>query len=713
MSKILIIAEKPSVASKIAMALINDIKKARKDGYYEDSNYVISNCIGHLFELKKPQEIDEKYSKWDINNYPIVLDKIPLKIKDDSGIKKQFKILKDLMNRNDISEVVNACDADREGEGIFRDVFYASKCQKTATRMWIESMANSEVIKETFENRLPQTKYTNLYQAQIGRRYADYLIGMNSSGVLAVKSGQVLATGRVITPTLRIIVDLENEINNFISKPYWQIYAVTNKDFEAKYFNEDLENNRFYKKDDALNLIEKVGCGKAKIITLENTTRNEKAPKLFNLSDLQIEMNKKYGYSAQEVLDACQSLYEKHGLTTYPRTSENRISPELANQTYKIINNLYDGQFKKQKDTILNNHYKINSSCIATKEIGSHEALTPTTKNVTESVIDNLNECELNTYKTIVERFLINFYPNAVYSVQKITLERNGELFKNTIESIKEKGFYEGFINIPNLKTNKFIDIKQNEYIDIIDFKLNEGKTEPPSRFSEGTLIKMMANPIKYVEDKESKDILKEVQGIGTEATRATILESLKKRKYIEVKKSTIYPTELGKHLIEIIPSDKLKSIPLTVEMEKDLKLIQTGKEKKEDYLIKVNNFIKDFVNDVRNSNITSVKNESKPQLEPICRCPNCNNFIVEGKIAFGCSNYKNGCKVAIYYNALEKLGKKTISKTLAIQLLTKGKTTSKVKGFKSKSGKEYEAYVTYKYQPNEKFPNVINIEFD
>ena len=536
MSKILIVAEKPSVAGKIAQALMGNPSKYKKDGYYENDEYIVSNCFGHLFELKKPKEIDEKYGKWDMNNYPLIFEKIPLKIKDDAGVKKQFKTLKDLFNRNDVSEAVNACDADREGEGIFRDVFYASKCPKKASRMWIESMANDEVLQETFDSRLPQKQYDSLYLEQTVRRIADYLIGMNASGSMSVKYQIITALGRVLTPTLKIIVDLEKEINNFKSKPYWTITASTNKNFDAKYYNEDLEFNRFYNKDEAQKLIDAVGLGKAQVTFLENSTRNESAPKLFNLSDLQIEMNRRYKYSAQSVLDICQSLYEK-GLTTYPRTSENRISPELANQTYKIINALDDETFGKQKKTILSKKYKINSSCIATKEIASHEALTPTTKNITSSTLNSLSEEELNVYNSIVERFLINFYPKAVYDVQKITIERNQEQFKNTIESIKNKGFYEGMIDEPDFEENEFIDINEGDYVNITSYTLNEGKTEPPSRFSEGSLIKMMANPIKYVDDKESKDILKETQGIGTEATRAGILESLKKRKYIEVKK--------------------------------------------------------------------------------------------------------------------------------------------------------------------------------
>lgn len=706
MSKILIIAEKPSVANKISCALQSS-NKSKHQGYFEDEKYIISNCFGHLFELLKPFEIDERYKEWNINNLPMKFSKIPYKAKDDSGIKNQIKTLKELLNRNDVIEVVNACDADREGELIFRDIFNFSKCQKPASRMWIESMADNKVIKETFDSRISQEEYKNLYISAVARRYTDYLIGMNASSAMNIKYNTKVSLGRVQTVTLRIIVDLEKQINDFISKPFWTLVAQTDK-FDAKH-TEIYEN-----KMDADSLINKIGIGQALVEKMKKFERQEKASKLYNLSDLQIEMNRRYHLSAQTVLNTCQSLYEEFGLITYPRTSENRISTELANKTNIIVDCL-PNIFNLQKRTINTNKYTINESCIAKKDIGSHEALTPTTKQVSDELLDSLSDIQLKIYKAIVERFLSNFYPNAIYTVQEIELNRGNEHFKTKIESIKDYGFYNAYLQKPEFEAKEFININEGDYVNINNYILNEGKTTPPSRFTEGSLIKTMTNPTKYVNDAESKKVLKETQGLGTEATRAQILETLKNRKYIEIIKSQIHPTELGIKLIELIPSETMKSIPLTVTMEQNLKEIQLGKLNAHDYLNGVYNFCEDFVTEVKNAKQDTIDTKKGGNnMTEICKCPQCNSPVVETKFGYSCSGYKEGCKVSIFFNAVEKLGKKKINKTEAKELLTKGKTSKKSKGFVStKTGKEYEAFMNYSYEENEKYPNKINISFE
>jgi DNA topoisomerase-3 len=508
-----------------------------------------------------------------------------------------------------------------------------------------------------------------------------------------------------------MVVLLEREIQNFKSKPFWTVNADTDKKFNAKYFNEDLPNNQFTNIDDAKNLIKNVGTGKAKVVKASISKRQEKAPRLFNLSDLQIEMNRRYKMSAQTVLDSCQRLYETYGLTTYPRTDENHISQELAETVNSIIKAL-PSIFKKQKDEIIKNKYKINSSCVAKKEIGAHEALTPTTKNA-DSVIDDLNDTDLKVYQAITERFLINFYPNAVFNVQEIEIERNKAHFKAKFESINDKGYYNGLLKEKEFTEQEFVDVDEGDYINITKLNLEEGKTNPPSRFTEGTLIKTMANPLKYVEDAHDKEVLKETKGLGTEATRASVIEGLKVRKYIEVdKKGVITPTDLGMQTIDNAPN-LMKSIPLTVMMEDSLALISVGKKDLDEYKQEVYELCDKIIEEIKKSeNIKAEeKGDGKMAKNEICKCPNCGGSIVEGKYGFGCSDWKN-CKVLIKFDAYKRFGVEKITKTLAKQLLTKGQTKDKQECYSASKGTNYDAYLTYEFKENEQYPNSTGIKF-
>lgn len=708
MSKILIIAEKPSVASKISQALQTG-NKIKKEGYVEDDKYIVSHCFGHLFEQVKPKEMDEKYAVWKLENLPFKFDEVKKTVKKDC--EKQVKVLETLFKRKDIEEIVDACDADREGEAIYREVYEYTNCRTSASRMWIESMADNQVIRETFFHRKKQNLYNNLYDSAKGRGFSDYHVCLNATMAQSAKQGKTLPLGRVQTPTLNMIVELEKEIKNFTSKPFWTINADTDKKFNAKYFDEDLPNNQFFDKKEAEKVIATTGIGKAKVTKSTITKRKEKTPKLFNLSDLQVEMNRKYKFSAQTVLDSCQRLYEDYGLTTYPRTDENHISEELAENLDNIIRAL-PNMFENQVDTILENDYKINQSCIAKKGIGAHEALTPTTKKA-DSVISKLNDVDLKVYKAIVERFLINFYPDAIFNVQEIEFERNDSKFKAKFESVDDNGFYDGLIEKKNLNNQNFVDVKTGDYLNITKLNLEEGKTNPPSRFNEGTLIKTMTNPSKYVKDAHDKEVLKETKGIGTEATRAGIIESLKKNNYITIEKGTIYPTEISMNLMDEVP-EILKSIPLTVQMEDSLYAISVGKKPLAEYKEEVYKLCDKIVEEIKNSKIVDIKevNKKMADKEVICECPHCKGNIVENKFGYGCSDWKN-CKVQIGYEAYKRFGVKKVSKAVAKQLLTNGKTTKTQKCYSSAKQKEYDAYLTYEFKEGEQYPNVTGITFD
>lgn len=705
MSKILIISEKPSVTKKVKEALAPNSKYT--NGYYEDNNFVLTNCVGHLFELLMPHEINENLKKWDIKNLPFFFENQEIRVKKDT--QDQFKIVKKLLERSDISEVVNCCDPDREGELIFRDVYTKSnpKC-KNHSRMWTESVASSVAIKEAFDKRLKGSNYDNLYNSAIARRQADYHIGMNGTMAMTSKlgNGVLLSVGRVQTPTLKIVVDREREIENFKSETFYKVEAETNKKFSGFYIEDSKEAYRFKTENDADGFIKKLGTGTATIKSVTEKTRKQSPARLYNLSDLQVEMSSRYKYSAQQVLDACQSLYETHGLTTYPRTSENRISVELSNKLNVILKGL-PSMFGNQVKTILTEGYTFAKSSIAKKDIGSHEALTPVPEKINEEKITKLSQVEKNVYMAIVERFLAQFYPDAIYNKQEIIFERNSKEFYASFENVIDYGHLKAYSDFKEQTKEAFIKLKDGDEIEITNLNKVEGKTQPPARFSEGSLIALMQDPSRLIDDKDSKKVLKETQGLGTEATRASIIEELKRKKFISVEKNKIYATELGKRLIDLAP-DTIKSIDLTVLFETNLKEISAGNYDKKTFLNDINDFDIKLVKEINAQKQDSGIN--KNTMSGLCNCPNCSSPILSGKYGLFCSN-KN-CKVSLNETTFKRFGMKKPSEKMMVELLTNGITKKEYTLKSSKTGKEYQAKLKYSFDESAQYPNNIQIEF-
>lgn len=702
---ILVIGEKPSVCKVCKDAL--EKNATYKEGYYEGKEYVFTHAVGHLLQTLYPSQVDEQYKKWDLSLLPFWFPTLQLASSGGSGLKKQLKVVKDLFNRKDITEIVNCCDADREGELIFREILnYANPKGKKITRMWLESVSTPEIIQDAFNKRLDQNEYENLYQSALARQHADYHIGLNSTMAYTCVLRKTYTLGRVQTPTLKIICDREREILNFKKKKSYKMKANINKDNGVNdfiYFNEKTKEDIVCEdKKDIQYAIDSCDLGKANLVKEEYSDRKENAPKLYALSDLQIDMSSKYGYKAQEVLDICQRLYEVHKLTTYPRTDENHISEETYKKTYNIISCLPDVLFGNQVNTIKTNNYNINKTCVAKKEIGSHEALMPTIRyKVKQSDLDKLTEKELNVYKAIVLRFLANFYPPAKYRKQEIVFERKSYYFKGSIENVVDKGYLTclgiEYTNIPFIK-----DLNDGN-LAITKLSIVEVESKPKPRFSEGALIQMMKNPISFMKDNNMKNVIKECGGIGTEATRGAIIEKLKDMKYIEIKGKTLRPTELGFYVIDNCPSEALMSIELTAFLENNLEDIKKGK-------ITTNTFYDNLkkVNDNIVEQFKGILNKvNKFNKSGICVCPNCKGQIIETQYGYWCSNK---CGVNINYDALKHLGIPKVEKTLAIQLLTKGKS-SKDYVFMSKGGNEYNAKITYTFDKDAQYKNSFNRE--
>lgn len=715
---ILIIAEKPDMMRKIAKALDGSAAKTDGKGKMVSKDYTYSHAVGHVLQLSAPADIDEKYEKWSLETLPMFFSRIPLK--KVSSTSEQLTVLKKLLSTK-FDEVVNACDADREGELIFREIVEYCGCKAAkVTRMWITS-ATDEGIRDAFDERKPSKLYDNLAKAAQARSYADYLVGLNSTRAMTVKYGgykNVLSVGRVQTPTLRIIVDLEKEIANFKSAKYYKLKAtVSTKDgltFTATYHDEDLDDDKFKTMDDATKRAKEIGKGPAVVSVNDVDEKQEKPKMLFNLSDLQIEMSKKYGMTADKVLSLAQALYEQHALITYPRTDENHISQEMADKTQNIVRNM--PVFKEYTSEIVKNGWRINPMMVVKSNgaIGAHEALTPVVGRISESEIAKLTDDERKVFEAIYKRFLAAFYPNAVYKTQHVEVERNGGTFVANAKTLVKPGWKTVYGSDDDEDEEKeegadLIPVKENDKVNIDSLDAVEQETKAPQRFTEGSLIKMMKNPTKYVDSKDEKDVLKKTHGIGTEATRAAIIETLKQRNFIEIKKQKIYATEKGIKFIDIIPSEIIKSVSLTAQFESKLDSMKEGEYEYGTFMQEIKKLDEDFVNEIVGAR-EEVKVYNNEQGEEICKCPHCGGAIRETKWGYKCDK----CDVNVRKEALPAQFKfKGITKTQAIELLKNGKTKKTVSLYSAKKDKKFDAYLTYTYKEGEQYPNNVWFTFE
>ncbi len=715
MTEILIIAEKPDVARKIADSLNG--KVSRKNGFLEcvtnDSKYTISYCVGHLVELMMPKEINEKYKYWNYNTALFDYNNIPLKYTE--AVITQAKLVISLLLDEKYLEIVNACDADREGELIFRNIYSFSKSNNNnITRLWLKAMTN-EAIKESFDNRKESSLYDNIGKSAKLRSYVDYHIGLGATMAMTHATNNLTTIGRVQTPTLRMIVDRHFEILNFVPEEYYKIFAYfDNKKIKGSYYidtkdNKDIEDFKLRSKNEVDKIIEETGLGDSRVISVISKEEIKKCNKLYSLSSLQVDMNVRFGYSAQKVLDIAQSLYEKHGLTTYPRTDENTISIEFSKTISKLIHTL--PVYKEHTKKIIDNKWEINKEVVVTKnDIGAHEAITPTLDACNLDKLKKLTIDEKKVFNAILIRFLQNFFPNAIFNSQKVIIERNNHKFFAKFEKLIQLGFKELEDKITDKGIN--IEIKEGDIVKLEEFEISEEKTKAPKRFTEATLIKAMKNPSKYLIDKKDESILKEVEGLGTEATRASIIENLKKQSYLEMERKYFKPTEKAIKLIFDIPSEIIKSVQLTADIEKKLKLVSKGELNANDVLFETKDLMKKFILEMKSSKIKKYV-EPKEEVIPsnfFIKCPICNKNILLKDNGYFCEN--RSCGSAIFLNNLEKLGYKKIGKTQAKELFNNGITKKKVKLI-SKNNKEFEAFITYNYNKEEKYKNNINIKYD
>ena len=561
----LVIAEKPSVALSIAKVIG---AKNKKDGHYEGNGYRVSWCVGHLIQMANPDSYDEKYAKWNIDDLPIIPSEYQYEVA--KATKKQFNTLKKLMNDKEIDTVINACDAGREGEAIFRLVYLQANCKKKMKRLWISSMEDS-AIKDGFDNLKDGKDYDNLFESAQARAIADWLVGMNISRLYSCLYKQNYSVGRVQTPTLSMIVKRDDEIANFKKE---------------KYYTVELELNGFTlstERIDSLEVAEQLKNLLENRIEIADVIQKEKIikPDLpFDLTTLQRECNKYFGYSAKQTLDYAQSLYEKK-LITYPRTDSRCLTEDMITST--VNNILGKNDFDTERIKVVFN----------SKKVTDHHAIIPTVSSLSED-ISKLPESEAKVYRLISNKFHASVGYSLTQNTTKIVAEFDGFEFTSTGKVIKDEGFTKYLKEYMSKKNEEPVlpEINVGDVLEIKEKGIKEKYSQPPKHFTEDTLLKAME---LAGNDALEKGVEVEREGLGTPATRAGIIENLIYKEFIERDKKNLIATPKGKSLIEIV-ADNFKSAEMTAQWEMELSDISQGKSSKKEFLEKIEEQIKHTV---------------------------------------------------------------------------------------------------------------------
>ena len=672
------IAEKPSVAREIASVLGANTKH---DGYYEGNGYAVTYTFGHLCTLKEPNDYKPHWKSWDLNNLPMLPEKFETKVVQNSGIEKQFKIIKSLFDKADL--IINCGDAGQEGELIQRWVMNEANYKGEVKRLWISSLT-TEAIKEGFENLKPAANYDNLYYAGFSRAIGDWLLGMNATRLYTVKHGgykQVLSIGRVQTPTLAMVVDRFKEIENFKPQPYWELQTL----YRETLFN--YEEGRFLKKEDGELLANKVKESEFEIVSVEKKNGNEYAPKLFDLTGLQVYCNTKFGFTADETLKIVQTLYEQK-VVTYPRVDTTFLPNDIYPKVPGILQNLTN--YAALTQPLLEKKIKKSPKVFNDKKVTDHHAIIPT------GVQNNLQYNQQQVYDIITKRFIAVFYDDCLVANTTVMGKADDVLFKTTGKEILKKGFRVVFED-PNIK-EKEADILPSFVVGEKgphEPSFLEKETKPPNQFTEATLLRAMETAGKQVDDEDLRELMKE-NGIGRPSTRANIIETLFRRQYIVRNKKQVLPTPTGIQLIDTIQNELVKSAELTGSWEKQLKDIEKGTYTAGAFIKNMKSMVEELVYEVRKetrganiSHTGSVLQQKavveKKKAEGILSevCPKCKKAtLIKGKSAYGCGDYKAGCRFVLPYIFFEK----KISENQYLRLLQKGSTVN-LKDFKTEAG--------------------------
>ncbi|WP_346938764.1 DNA topoisomerase III [uncultured Clostridium sp.] len=631
MGKILVLAEKPSVGRDLAKVLkCNQSKGA----YIEGSKYVVTWALGHLVGLQDPEDYDEKYKKWSMETLPMIPKHMKLTVLKKT--QKQFYEVKKQMLRNDIDEIVIATDAGREGELVARWTIEKAGVKKPLKRLWISSQTDKAIL-DGFKNLKPGKDYNNLYKAAVCRAEADWLVGLNVTRALTCKYNAQLSAGRVQSPTLAMIVQREEDIKNFIPKDYYTITAKA-REFSLQWIDKNNYQSTF-NEEVANKILVKARGQEASIVDITESLKKKPAPALYDLTELQRDANKIWGYSAKQTLSIMQRLYENHKILTYPRTDSRYVTTDIVATLPERLRAISIGAYRAAATNILKGKITPSKSFVDNSKVSDHHAIIPTEQSPNMS---NLSSEERNIYDLVVKRFLSVMMPPFEYLQTNIVTEIAGEKFIAKGKVIKSKGWkslydredMEDSSEEDGLKDQVLPKLNIGDKLKINSVDINKGQTKPPARFNEGTLLSAMENPHKYINvGKDAAKTLNATGGLGTVATRADIIEKLFNSFSIEKRGKEIVPTSKGKQLIELVPSD-LKSPLLTAKWESQLEDISKGKEDAMDFIVEMRRYSRALVEDVKvngnkfvHENVTGAK------------CPKCGKYMLEVKTKTGVMN--------------------------------------------------------------------------
>jgi DNA topoisomerase III len=682
----LIVAEKPSVGRDIAGALG---RHRRGKGALVGDGWTVTWALGHLAELAPPDAYGEEYKKWRLESLPILPERF--KVRVSSKTREQFGVVKGLMKDASVTEVVNACDAGREGELIFAYLYGLSGCRKPVLRLWISSLTN-EAILAGFDSLRDGRSMKPLEDAARSRGEADWIVGMNATRAYSVRfggRGNVLSVGRVQTPTLKLLVDRERDIRNFEPEKFWTVHARFSREgstYDGVWFKN--KQNRLPEKETAHRIAEKVRDGTGTVRKAQKKTAAEKPPLLYDLTELQRNANARYGFTAERTLRAAQALYEEKKLITYPRTSSRYLSKDMVGGLKKrveaagALSTLSPFAEKLLEAPKL----PISKRIVDDSKVTDHHAIVPTSKKSS----DDLPPDEAKVYDLVARRFLAVFFPAARFENTTVVTEVREETFLSRGRVVLEAGwralYPDGVGGRKEKEPPVLPPIEVGQEWAVAKVGVKEGETKPPPRYSESALLGAMETAGKLVEDEELRQQMKD-SGLGTPATRAATIERLIKVGYIEREKKALVPTEKGKSLIGLLGESPLTSAELTARWEERLAKMEKGAERRPDFMSDINGFAAKLVEEVRGMEGEKLAAPSRSR-ESLGPCPKCGSPVVETKKAYGCSAWKKtGCDFVIW----KQVSGKRLGEAQVKQLLTKGRT-AQMKGFKSKAGKPYSA---------------------
>jgi len=698
--KTLVIAEKPSVARDLTGALPGTFEN--NESYYESEDTIITFAVGHLVELTDPEDYDEKFKKWRMADLPIVPEQFRLRPRDKKA-EKQLKVIHKLLKRDDVDRVVNACDAGREGELIFAYIYETSGVDKPVERLWISSLTKT-AIKEGFEHLRPGEQLAALEAAARSRSEADWLVGMNATRAATIRGrawvGGVVSLGRVQTPTLALMVKREREIQAFVPEPYWLVHAEFDPRYQGLWFEGD--ETRLKEAKRAEEIATKVSGKDGVVESVERKEQSERAPLLYDLTSLQRDANRRFGFSARRTLQAAQSLYEDKKAITYPRTNSRWLSGDLVPQLKPTAATLQPiGEYAAGARYVLGLQQLPLARVVNDSKVSDHHAIIPTD---VEHDVSRFSPDERRVFDLIARRFLAVFHPPARYARTTVVTLVEEERFRSRGKVTLEAGWrgVYGLLSDAEAQQQRQDEEGENESAELppleqgqtvkcASAEVEAKETKPPPRYTEATLLSAMETAGKLIDDEELREAMKE-SGLGTPATRAETIETLIRREYIERAGKDLTPTPKGLQVITMLEEHPLTSPELTGNWEKRLTDIEHGSDDRGKFIGDIAEFTRATVEKIAELD----KEKLRPERVELGPCPRCGaetgEIIKENSKAYGCTSWKSreetGCGFVIW----KRVAGRTITPELARQLLEEGKTKEVVSGFRSRAGKPFRA---------------------